>query len=104
MDHAMTLDTSSELAGTVRGKVGMWLFLISDALTFGGLLCAYGALRIGSSDWPNPSQVLDIPLTAFNTFVLVCSSVTMVKALSAIRHGDGKRMRKFLLLTALGGL
>jgi cytochrome c oxidase subunit 3 len=48
--------------------------------------------------------VLDIPLTAFNTFVLVCSSVTMVKALSAIRHGNVKGLQKFLLLTALGGI
>jgi cytochrome c oxidase subunit 3 len=104
MDHAMTMETSSDFIGTVRGKVGMWLFLVSDSLTFGGLLCAYGALRMGSPDWPVPSTVLDIPLTAFNTFVLVCSSVTMVKALSAIRQGNVQRMRKFLLFTALGGI
>jgi cytochrome c oxidase subunit 3 len=103
MDQVMAMDTSPELAGTVRGKVGMWLFLVSDALTFGGLLCAYGALRMGSSDWPVPSSVLDVPLTAFNTFVLICSSVTMVKALSAIKHGDVKGLQKFLLFTALGG-
>src|SRR5690349_2817319 len=104
MDHAMTMDTSTDLTGTVRGKVGMWLFLVSDALTFGGLLCAYGASRMGSSDWPVPSQVLDIPLTAVNTFILICSSVTMVMALSAIRHGNLKKMQNFLLLTALGGV
>src|SRR5882672_2532280 len=103
MDQVLALDTSPELTGTVRGKVGMWLFLVSDALTFGGLLCAYGALRMGSTDWPVPSQVLDVPLTAFNTFVLICSSVTMVKALSAVRRGDLKGLRKFLLFTALGG-
>ena len=82
----------------------MWLFLVSDALTFGALLCAYGAVRIGSADWPVPSSVLDVPLTAFNTFVLICSSVTMVKGLSAIRHGNVKALQKFLLLTALGGI
>lgn len=81
----------------------MWLFLISDALTFGALLCAYGALRMGSADWPVPSQVLNIPLTAANTFVLICSSVSMVKGLSAIRHGDVKGLQRWLLLTALGG-
>jgi cytochrome c oxidase subunit III len=104
MDHAATMDTSSDFVGTARGKVGMWLFLVSDALTFGGLLCAYGASRMGSSDWPVPSQVLDIPLTAVNTFILIISSVTMVKALSAIRHGNVKGLQKFLLLTALGGI
>ena len=102
MEHVMTAE-SSELMGTARGKVGMWLFLISDALTFGALLCAYGASRMGSTDWPVPSQVLDVPLTAFNTFVLICSSLTMVKALSAVRHGNIKGLQKFLLLTALGG-
>jgi cytochrome c oxidase subunit III len=103
MDHAIAADPSSEYIGTVRGKVGMWLFLISDALTFGALLCAYGALRMGASEWPVPSQVLDVPLTAFNTFILICSSVTMVKGLSAIRQGDVKKLQKFLLLTSLGG-
>ncbi len=104
MEDVITLDTSPELMGTARGKVGMWLFLVSDALTFGGLLCAYGASRMGSADWPVPSSILDVPLTAFNTFVLICSSLTMVKALSAIRHGNVKGLQKFLLLTALGGI
>src|ERR1700690_2027098 len=102
MDHALPME-STEITGTARGKVGMWLFLISDALTFGALLCAYGASRMGATDWPVPSQVLDVPLTAFNTFVLICSSLTMVKALSAIRHGNVKGLQKFLFLTALGG-
>src|ERR1019366_2517810 len=100
MDQAMTMETSSDFIGTVRGKVGMWLFLVSDALTFGALLCAYGAMRMGAADWPVPSQVLNVPLTAFNTFVLVCSSLTMVKALSAVRRGDIKGLKKFLLFTA----
>src|SRR5260370_6915786 len=98
MDQVLAMDTSPELTGTVRGKVGMWLFLVSDALTFGGLLCAYGALRMGSTDWPVPSSVLDVPLTAGTTFILIISSVTMVKALSAIRHGDFKALQQFLLL------
>jgi heme/copper-type cytochrome/quinol oxidase subunit 3 len=103
MESVATME-SSELMGTARGKIGMWLFLVSDALTFGALLCAYGATRMGSTDWPVPSHVLDVPLTAFNTFVLICSSVTMVKALSAIRHGNVQGLQKFLLLTALGGV
>ncbi len=104
MEHAVLVDTSPDFIGTVRGKVGMWLFLISDALTFGALLCAYGALRLGSPDWPVPSHVLNVPLTAFNTFVLICSSVSMVQALSAVRHGNIKGLQKWLLLTILGGV
>ncbi|MDZ7267301.1 MAG: cytochrome c oxidase subunit 3 [candidate division KSB1 bacterium] len=86
------------------GKLGMWIFLAGDAMSFGGLLAGYGALRAGATDWPNPLEVLGINLTAFMTFLLICSSVTMVKALSAIRHGNQQRLRNFLLLTILGGL
>lgn len=106
MDQTMTAHApleSDELMGAPRGKVGMWLFLASDAVTFGALLAAYGAMRLGSSNWPVPGEVLNIPLTALNTFILICSSVTMVKALSAIRHGDQKGLQRFLLFTALGG-
>ena len=103
MEHAIAMQESTEIMGAPRGKVGMWLFLVSDALTFGALLCAYGAMRIGSPDWPVPASILNIPLTALNTFILICSSVTMVLALSGIRRGDVKKLQKFLLLTALGG-
>ena len=86
------------------GKLGMWIFLAGDAMSFGALLAGYGAIRAGSTDWPVPSNILGIPLTAFMTFLLICSSVTMVKALSAIRQGNAKGMRNFLLLTILGGV
>ena len=85
------------------GKLGMWMFLAGDAMGFGALIVGYGALRIYSANWPPPSEVLGIPLTAFMTFVLICSSVTMVKGLSAIQHGDQAGLRLFLLLTILGG-
>jgi len=85
------------------GKLGMWVFLAGDAMTFGTLLAGYGAIRAGALDWPVPAQVLGISLTAFMTFLLICSSVTMVKGLSAIKHGDVKRMNRFLGLTILGG-
>jgi heme/copper-type cytochrome/quinol oxidase subunit 3 len=85
------------------GKLGMWTFLAGDAMGFGALIVGYGALRIYSANWPQPSNVLGIPLTAFMTFVLICSSVTMVKGLSAIQHGDQAGLRLFLLLTILGG-
>jgi cytochrome c oxidase subunit III len=86
------------------GKLGMWLFLVGDAMSFGGLIVGYGILRYASSDWPVPSQVLGINLTAFMTFLLICSSVTMVLSLSAISRGDRRGFTKFLSLTILGGL
>ena len=85
------------------GKLMMWLFLCSDAMSFAGLLAAYGAVRVFSTDWPVPTDVLDVPLTAFNTFVLICSSVTMVWSLAAIKRGDQKGLVKWLLATMLGG-
>jgi heme/copper-type cytochrome/quinol oxidase subunit 3 len=86
------------------GKLGMWVFLAGDAMSFGGLIAAYGALRFGSAAWPVPSQVLGVPLTAVMTFLLICSSVTMVKALASIKEGNRAGLIKFLSLTVLGGV
>jgi heme/copper-type cytochrome/quinol oxidase subunit 3 len=86
------------------GKLGMWIFLAGDAMSFGTLLAGYGAIRAGSNNWPIPQEVLGISLTAAMTFLLICSSVTMVKALSAIKHGNQKSMVNFLWLTVLGGI
>jgi cytochrome c oxidase subunit III len=85
------------------GKLGMWVFLVGDAMGFGTLLAAYGGMRATSSDWPSPYEVLGINLTAFMTFLLICSSVTMVKALEWLGRGDRTRCRWFLFFTALGG-
>ena len=73
-------------------------------MSFGALIVCYGLLRYGSPDWPVPSVILGINLTAFMTFLLIVSSVTMVKSLSAIKNGDQRGLRNFLLLTILGGL
>jgi heme/copper-type cytochrome/quinol oxidase subunit 3 len=86
------------------GKLGMWVFLAGDAMSFGGLLATYGVLRFGALNWPNPTHVLGIWLTAAMTFLLICSSVTMVKALEAIKEGDQARMCRFLGLTIGGGV
>ena len=85
------------------GKLGMWVFLAGDAMSFGGLLAGYGALRASSPDWPDPLDTLGIQLTAAMTFLLICTSVTMVKALSAARHNDLAGFKKFMLLTITGG-
>ena len=66
------------------GKLGMWTFLAGDAMTFGAGIAAYGALRIGNPNWPSPAAYLGITTTAIMTFILICSSLTMVEALE--RH------------------
>ncbi len=85
------------------GKLGMWLFLAGDAMSFGGLIVGYGILRHASKTWPVPAQVLGINLTAFMTFLLIVSSVWMVLALAAIQEGNKARFNKYLGLTILGG-
>jgi len=106
MSHAATMNEIERYENQLTpgwGKLMMWVFLCSDAMSFAGLLAAYGAVRLGSSDWPIPATRLGVPLTALNTFILICSSVTMVKALSAIKHGDQKGLLKYLAGTMIGG-
>ncbi|HET9480120.1 MAG TPA: heme-copper oxidase subunit III [Candidatus Polarisedimenticolia bacterium] len=85
-------------------KLGMWVFLLSEVMFFSGLIGAYIILRFAHPEqWAEPGVVLNVPLTAFNTFMLICSSVTMVKAFAAIEHGDQAGLRKWLLATILLG-
>jgi len=86
------------------GKLGMWVFLAGDAMTFGAGIAAYGALRWYNVNWPNPADWLGITLTAVMTFILICSSLTMVEALAAVQRGNMRRMQLFLGLTVIGGL
>jgi len=86
------------------GKFGMWIFLAGDAMSFGALLVGYGAIRAASSNWPIPNDILGISLTAFMTFLLIVSSLTMVRALSAVKHGDISSLKKYLGMTILGGV
>jgi heme/copper-type cytochrome/quinol oxidase subunit 3 len=102
--HAGTQANESPLTPESWGKLGMWLFLAGDAMSFGGLIVGYGILRHASTKWPVPSEVLGINLTALMTFVLIVSSVTMVQSLAAIQNGDKARFKKFMGFTILGGL
>lgn len=89
------------------GKLGMWTFLLSDAFSFGGLLLAYGILRGGSKLWFDPAlhePKLGINFTAALTFLLICSSVTMVLAHAAAVEGKRKELCTYLALTILGGV
>jgi heme/copper-type cytochrome/quinol oxidase subunit 3 len=101
--HAVVESAETPLTPDSWGKLGMWIFLAGDAVGFGTLLAAYGIMRATSADWPDPYHVLGINLTAIMTFLLICSSVTMVKALEWLGKGDRERCKKFLFYTALGG-
>lgn len=102
--NGRTLQNPPTFGAATTGKVGMWIFLVTDAMTFGGLLLAYGILRVGNPHWPAPTTVLGIPFTAVMTFVLIVSSLTMVLALDHAKHKNRLGTVKWLLLTAAGGI
>jgi cytochrome c oxidase subunit III len=90
--------------GVHTQKLGMWVFLVSEVMFFTALIGSYIILRWGAhTPWPEPRTVLNIPTTAVNTFILICSSVSMVKAYAAAVQDDQKGLKKWLLLTVLGG-
>src|SRR5712671_8056690 len=75
--------------GLWNAKVGIWLFLASEVMLFGGLFSAYVFLRLDASpgDWPH--GLLNVPVGAGNTAILIASSVTVVLAWASLK------MRKF---------
>jgi cytochrome c oxidase subunit III len=109
MSHAATLAPEAPRGmpgmGVYNMKLGMWVFLLSEVMFFTSLIGAYIILRFANPDaFAEPNVVLNVPLTAFNTFVLICSSVTMVKAFAAIEEGDQAGLKKWLIATALLGM
>lgn len=84
-------------------KFAIWLFLASEIMFFAGLIVTYIAIRANSPTWPVVSEVLNVPLVALNTFILVVSSVAMVLAFDDVEHG-GKRYPVFLLTTLVLGI
>ena len=110
--HDLHPPLGEESLGVVHGKVGMWTFLVMDAMTFAGFLAGYARLRWGvgggtEMPWPYPYDTfgqVGIQLTAVNTFILVCSSVTKVHALAEAMRGNIDRAKKWLFATVVGGL
>ena len=85
-------------------KLGMWLFLASDALTFATLLVVYTFLRLAAPVWPAPFAFSpSIVFSTVMTLVLLSSSLTMVFAVSAMQSGDRARSVRWLLATMACG-
>lgn len=121
MDHAAPAahaaappGTENPFSGVDNKKLGMWLFLGSDAMGFTGLIGAYAVLRLAAADhWQEfvkdgKPVFIDMEqsrnLTFLNTFLLICSSVTMVLALKNLRLGSMGRFKGWLAATMLGGM
>lgn len=96
------------------GKLMMWYFLLSDAFSFAGLLIAYGTLRFSVPSWPVPDFVFSTlpggiehaPLifVTIMTFVLIISSVTMVRAVQEGHYNNKRGVVFWMLMTIVGGL
>ena len=87
--------------GLSNGKFGVWLFLGSEVMLFAALFSSYILLRVGSTEWPNGSEELSVPLAFFNTVVLISSSVTMVMAWASLKMNDFGKFRMYLGATIL---
>ncbi|PHS63464.1 MAG: cytochrome oxidase subunit III [Flavobacterium sp.] len=109
-----TWDGNNKPLNASYGKMMMWFFIVSDAITFSGFLGAYGFSRYKFIDsWPIADEVFthipfihgNFPMyyVAFMTFVLIFSSVTMVLAVDAGHHMKKNKVIVYLFLTIIGG-
>ena len=88
--------------GLYNAKLGIWLFLASEVMLFGGLFSAYILLRLSDPNWINYGQsALNVPLATLNTAVLITSSVTMVMSWVALKMNDIKKYSMYMGLTLL---
>lgn len=85
--------------GLYNAKLGIWLFLASEVMLFGGLFSAYVLLRTGDPGWQ--SEALNVPMAMLNTMILITSSVTVVLGWASLRLGDFKKFRLYFGLTFL---
>ncbi len=114
IDSTQVWDGGKSPLGVSYGKIMMWFFLVSDALTFGGLLTSYGFIRHKYAEvWPKAENVFThfpfikqhIPLAyvGLMTFILIMSSVTMVLAVEAGKRNNKKQVTMWLFWTIVGG-
>jgi cytochrome c oxidase subunit 3 len=99
--------------GVSNPKLGIWLFLASEVMLFGGLFSSYIFLRLGAPEWPGmivgeqytrAHDILNVPLATLNTLVLIASSVTMVMSWASLKLDNFGRYKRYMGLTILLGL
>ena len=90
--------------GLYNAKLGVWIFLASEIMLFGGLFSAYILLRVGSPVWPPNGAELSIPLATLNTFNLILSSWTIVKSWIALKENNFGGFKKYMGVTLVCSL
>jgi heme/copper-type cytochrome/quinol oxidase subunit 3 len=90
--------------GLTVGKLGVWWFLASEIMVFGGLILTFVLARIAAGGWEDAAGHVNARIAATNTLILVTSSLTIVQAHAAARAGARRRAARYLLATVLLGL
>jgi heme/copper-type cytochrome/quinol oxidase subunit 3 len=99
----LTDESSRDIARLPVGRVGMWWFLASEIMVFGGLMGTYVLSRIAAGGWGLERAHVNTRLAALNTLVLITSSLSAVQAHAAAERDDAGATRRYLLLTVLLG-
>ena len=104
MDEAKEL-VSEEVRDYTGAKLGMWLFMLSELILFGGMFILYSVYRYKNPvDFHHASRELDVILGTLNTLILLTSSLTMALSISAIQKGNRKLSTYLLIATIFFGL
>ena len=103
MEIPYTVSTRPD-TGLWNAKVGIWLFLASEVMLFGGLFSAYIFLRLDAEPGFWPHGLLNVPVGTMNTAILIASSVTVVLAWAALKMRQFMRYKVYMGLTILCGL
>ena len=92
-----------EDTGLINSKLGIWIFLASEVMLFGGLFSAYIFLRMAAppGDFAHWGSELNVPLATLNTLVLITSSVTMVMSWASLKLKDFDKYKIYMGLTLL---
>ena len=104
MDEAKGL-VFEEVRDDTGAKLGMWLFILSELLLFGGMFILYSVYRYKNPiDFHHGSRELDVIIGTLNTLILLTSSLTMALSISAIQKGNRKLSTYLLIATIFFGL
>jgi len=90
--------------GLYSAKIGIWLFLASEVMLFGGLFSSYVFLRMGAAPGMWPHGLLNVPVGTMNTAILILSSVTVVLAWAALKMRQFNRYRIYMAITIVCGI
>ncbi len=104
MGFARPISTTRSAAGMPTGRLAVWWVIASEVVIFGGLLASYIMHRLAHDAWTAQAAHTNMWIGAFNTLVLLTSSLSAVMAHKAAEEGDGPRAAKLLYATIFGGV